>query len=290
MHPRLLLCLAICSLFPGLRLPAQVPGGLGGTAHGETYADAPEAVARYQDPRWQLVWQDEFEQPGAPDPAKWHYEYGRVRNREAQYYTRDRRENARVVDGLLLITAHREAWQGADYTSASLTTDGRFAFTYGKVEVRARVPGGRGTWPAIWTLGQRRGEVRWPDCGEIDIMEFVGFDPERFHFTVHTAAYNHTRGTQRGTTREVAEATSGFHTFGILWSPELIEWFCDGEKVFEYRNEGTGLAAWPFDDPQYLILNLAIGGAWGGQKGIDDTVFPARFEVDYVRVWQDPRR
>lgn len=279
---------AIVLLSSGPAALSAADPGLGGGGSSQGWADAAEAAVRYQSPQWQLIWQDEFVQPGLPDPQRWTYEYGRVRNREAQYYTRGRLENAAIEDGHLVITARRENWEGAEYTSASLTTQNTFAFTYGKVEVRAKVPPGRGTWPAIWTLGTQRAQTGWPECGEIDLMEYVGFDPDHFHFTVHTGAYNHRRGNQRGAKRPVAQSSEAFHTFGLLWTPERLEWFFDGEKVFEYRNEGTGHRAWPFDLPQYLIVNLAIGGAWGGQHGIDDSIFPARFLVDYVRVWQLP--
>jgi Beta-glucanase/Beta-glucan synthetase len=178
------------------------------------------------------------------------------------------------------------SWEGAHYTSASLTTRDRFAFVYGKIEIRARVPGGRGTWPALWMLGAGYPRVPWPLCGEIDLMEHVGFDPNRLHFTVHTAAYNHNQRTHRGTSIVVPDATAQFHRYGLIWTPERLEWFFNGEKVFEFANEGTGPEVWPFDAPHFLLINLAIGGAWGGQQGIDETVFPARFRVDYVRVWQ----
>lgn len=265
---------------------SSAPGGLGGSDAAGA-ADAEEAAARYADPAWRLIWHDEFDGPSpAPDPAKWTYEHGLIRNREAQFYTVDRRENARVEDGQLVVVAHREPWESAAYTSASLTTEGLFAMRYGKIEIRARVPGGRGTWPAWWMLGTSHRVVGWPLCVEIDLMEHVGFAPDRVHFTVHTAAYNHTRGTHRGTSIVVPDAAEAFHRYGLIWSPERLEWFFNGEKVFAFANEGTGPEAWPFDEPHYLIVNLAIGGAWGGQRGIDETVFPAEFRVDYVRVWE----
>lgn len=272
-------------LLAAVSLHADTPS-LGGS-EAAAVADAADAARRWAAPEWQPIWADEFDAPGLPDPARWTYEYGRVRNNEAQFYTRERLENARVEGGHLVITAVREPWEGAAYTSASLTTRGRLEFTYGKVEIRARVPGGRGTWPALWTLGANIGSAGWPLCGEIDILEHVGHTPDRFHFTVHTAAYNHTRGTQRGTGVNVPDPAE-FHDFGILWSPERIEWFLDGRKVFEFRKEGDAPEAWPFTEPQYLLVNLAIGGAWGGQRGIDDTIFPAAFVIDHVRVYQMP--
>ena len=233
-----------------------------------------------------LIWQDEFDGRGLPDASRSDYEVGRIRNNERQYYTRARPENARVADGLLVIEARREAWEGAEYTSASLTS--RASWTYGRIEVRAKLPHGRGTWPAIWTLGTSIREVGWPACGEIDIMEHVGFDPGRIHANVHTAAYNHVRRTQKCNSMLVPRAHEAFHVYSADWTPEGIDFFVDGQRYFTFRKEAGGAEVWPFDSPQYLILNLAIGGNWGGQQGIDDGIFPARYEIDYVRVYRLP--
>jgi beta-glucanase (GH16 family) len=272
---------------------------LGGLLTGVLWAAEPTAPAG-----WRLVWADEFTQAGRPDPAKWTYEEGFVRNHELQYYTRDRRENARVENGLLIIEARHEPfpnarheadapaaqWQRhrkeAEYTSASLTTRGKAAWTYGRIEVRAKLPSGRGTWPAIWTLGTNIGQVGWPTCGEIDIMEHVGHEPGLVHANVHTRGYNHTRGNGRGKSLPLPDAETAFHVYAMEWSPQALDFFVDDQKFFTCKNDGTGLDAWPFDAPQYLILNLAIGGAWGGQKGVDAQAFPQRFLIDYVRVYQ----
>jgi len=234
---------------------------------------------------YRLVFADEFETPGSPDPARWDYDIGYIANDEKQYYT-SRSENARVEGGALVIEARREPWQGYAYTSARLVTRGRFEFRYGRVEVRARLPGGRGAWPAIWTLGANIGEVGWPACGEIDVMENVGFDPLRVHASVHTAAYNHVLGTHRTASVELADPAE-FHVYAMEWHGDRIEVSLDGRPYFSFRNEGSGSRAWPFDRPQYLLLNLAIGGSWGGQQGIDDEHFPKRMLVDYVRVYQE---
>ncbi len=266
---------------------SEAPAGLGGqTAPG--VVDPAASLKAYEASDWRLIWSDEFDRDGRPDPAKWTYEHGLVRNREAQFFTRDRPENARVAEGHLIITARKEPWENASYTSASLTTQGSFAFTYGKVEIRARVPAGRGTWPALWTLGTNITTAGWPACGEIDLMEFVGMTPDTFHFTVHTKAFNHSKRTQKGANIAEADAAADFHRYGIIWSPERIDWFFDGRPVFSFANTGKGPDEWPFDSPQYLIMNLAIGGAWGGMKGIDDTIFPAEFRIDYVRAWSRP--
>jgi beta-glucanase (GH16 family) len=255
---------------------------------------------------WDLVWSDEFNKDGLPDPARWNYEEGFVRNRELQYYTVGRSENARVENGHLVIEARREEWPNArhqpdaperrwqqhrpqaHYTSASLTTRDRAEWTYGRIEVRAQLPGGRGTWPAIWTLGSNIGEVGWPACGEIDIMEYVGHDPGVVHANVHSRGYNHTRGNGRGAHIKIPDAETAFRVYAVEWTPEQLRFFVDDLLYFTLRNDGTGVDSWPFDAPQFLILNLAIGGAWGGQQGVDDSIFPQRFLIDYVRVYRRP--
>jgi beta-glucanase (GH16 family) len=245
----------------------------------------PDAQATPSPAGWSLVFSDEFETPGAPDPAKWGYELGYIRNNEKQYYT-SRSENVRAEGGNLVIEGRREAHQGFGYTSASINTRGRFELLYGRVEVRAKLPSGTGTWPAIWMLGTNIAQVGWPTCGEIDIMENVGFDPLRIVGSVHTAAYNHTIGTQKSSSLTIANPADDFHVYAMEWYPDRIDVFVDGQKYFTFRNEGTGSRTWPFDRPQYLLINLAIGGAWGGQRGIDDARFPHRYLVDYVRIYQ----
>jgi beta-glucanase (GH16 family) len=235
-----------------------------------------------------LVWADEFDRPGPPDPTKWDYEEGLVRNNEAQYYTRGRLENARVEDGRLVIEARKERFGPAEYTSASLTTRNRGHFLYGRVEVRAQLPRGRGMWPAIWMLGVDIDEVGWPRCGEIDIMENVGFEPEKIHGTIHTDAYNHVKGTHKGGVVDVPGVYGSFHLYAVEWERDRIDFFVDERPYFAFRKEGGDPAVWPFDRPQYLILNVAVGGSWGGQQGIDDGIFPQRMLVDYVRVYRRP--
>lgn len=234
---------------------------------------------------WTLVFADEFDTAGPLDPARWGYELGYIRNSEKQFYT-SRPENVRSEGGNLVIEGRKEAYQGYGYTSASINTQGKFEFTYGRVEVRAKLPAGTGAWPAIWMLGTNRAQVGWPTCGEIDVMENVGFDPLRIHGSVHTAAYNHTIGTQKTATVTIADPSQDFHVYAMEWFADHLDVFVDGQKYFSFKNEGTGARAWPFDKPQYLLVNLAIGGSWGGQKGIDDTRFPQRYLVDYVRIYQ----
>jgi beta-glucanase (GH16 family) len=253
---------------------------------------------------WKLVWADEFDKPGLPDPAKWSYETGFVRNREMQYYTDSRLENARVENGYLVIEAQKERFKNpafnpaadpqdwmhsrefAIYTSASLTTQEHFNFKYGRIEVRAKLPAGRGVWPAIWMLGTNITSVSWPRCGEIDIMEMVGFEPDMIYGHIHTFESITKQNIKDGTGIEVPGASDDFHVYAIEWDASQISFFADNKKYYTYQNPKTDGASWPFDRDQYLILNLAIGGAWGGTKGIDDTIFPQRFYIDYVRIYQ----
>jgi beta-glucanase (GH16 family) len=242
------------------------------------------AGARAERPGWELVWGDEFEKTGLPDPQKWEHEVGLIRNGEKQYYTKDRRENARVENGSLVIEARKEPFQNAGYTSASLTS--KASWTYGRIEVRAKIPTGRGAWPAIWTLGKNIRTVGWPACGEIDIMENVGFDPDRIHANIHTAAYNHVKKTNKGNNLVIEKPYADFHVYAVEWTPERIDFFLDDRKYFSFAKEPGGDDVWPYDKPQYLILNFAVGGSWGGQKGIDDTIFPQKYLIDYVRVYR----
>lgn len=245
---------------------------------------------------YSLVWSDEFNQDGLPDTAKWSYDTAFNKrgwhNEEKQYYSAARPKNARIDDGRLIIEAHAERldphrfpdWGGQDYTSARLLTRGKANWTYGYFEARAKLPCGVGTWPAIWTLADKE-NMKWPDDGEIDIMEHVGYDPGVVHQTIHTKAFNHVLGTHKAGQLKVPDACDAFHLYQLHWTPERLRMGIDGRQVFTVeRSEDP--AEWPFDGPQYLILNLAIGGAWGGKEGIDDEALPARMEVDYVRVYQ----
>jgi beta-glucanase (GH16 family) len=253
----------------------------------------PLTVITDEESRWKPVWSDEFDKPGLPDPAKWSYEVGGHGwgNQELQFYTEARRENARVENGRLIIEARREDWRGSRFTSARLNS--RQGWTYGRVEVRAKVPRGRGTWPAIWMLPVRGEYAKggWPDNGEIDIMEHVGFDPGVIHGTIHTRAYNHVDRTQRGATIDVADAQDAFHVYWLLWTRQSIDVYVDKVKYFSFPNERQTSAQadwrqWPFDRDFRILLNVAVGGSWGGQKGVDETIWPQRLEIDYVRVSQ----
>ena len=176
--------------------------------------------------KWKLVWSDEFNYSGLPDSSKWDFEtkgnaYG-WGNNEKQFYTDKDTTNAFVKDGLLWITAHKKAIENKQYTSARLSTSKKYTFTYGRIDVRAKLPAGRGTWPAIWMLGENRETTKWPDCGEIDIMEHVGYDPDTLHGTIHTAAYNHMKGTQKGNEIFLNDPYESFHIYSVIWTKEKI--------------------------------------------------------------------
>ncbi|WP_197428817.1 TIM-barrel domain-containing protein [Phnomibacter ginsenosidimutans] len=238
-----------------------------------------------------LVFADEFNYTGLPDSTKWTFEtkgnasgWG---NNEKQYYTSGLPANAYVKDGTLKITALKENKEGKAYTSARLSSAGKAEFTYGRIEVRAKLPKGKGTWPAIWMLGSNIHEdTRWPACGEIDIMEHVGYDADSIHGTIHTEAYNHMKGTHRGKGAYIQNPYSDFHVYSIDWSESKIDFLLDGNIYYTTPNEQLGTKEWPFNQPFFLILNLAIGGNWGGKHGIDDDIFPAVMEIDFVRVYQ----
>ena len=233
-----------------------------------------------------LVFSDEFNGSGLPDAAKWTFETGGdgFGNNELQYYTKDRLENARLENGNLIIEARKEKWDKNEYTSAKLVTQKTFPFQYGSVEVRAKLPKGVGTWPAIWMLS--RDIKKWPDDGEIDIMEHVGYNHGVVHGSVHTKKYNHIIGTQKTDSIIVKNPSEKFHVYRADWSPDTIEMFVDNVKFFTYHNTEKSYEAWPFDQPFFLILNQAVGGNWGGKKGVDASVYPQKFYIDYVRIYK----
>ena len=241
---------------------------------------------------WQLTWSDEFDYQGAPDSSRWSYDLGngcpRVcgwGNNEAQYYT-DELANARVEDGHLVIEAHQTGDPERPFTSARLVTRGKGDWTYGRIEVRATLPSGRGSWPAIWMLPTDNAYGGWPRSGEIDIMEHVGYEPLMVYGTVHTEAYNHMHGTQQGDSILVADAEEHFHRYAIEWHEDRIDFFVDDEKYHTFSRYSQDPAAWPFDQPFHLILNLAVGGNWGGKYGVAQDIWPQQMRVDYVRVYE----
>jgi len=239
---------------------------------------------------WQLIWSDEFDYEGLPNSQKWGYDVGGHGwgNNELQFYTENRIENSWVTGGVLYVQARREQYSGSEYTSARLISKGKGDWTYGRFEIRARLPEGRGTWPAIWMLPTdwTYGDGGWPDNGEIDIMEHVGYNPGVIHASTHTDSYNHRLGTQKTATINMPDAQDEFHIYSLEWSADTIHVFIDSTKYFTQVNDGSGWQAWPFDKDFHLILNLAIGGDWGGVQGIDNSIFPQRLEIDYVRVYE----
>jgi beta-glucanase (GH16 family) len=240
--------------------------------------------------KWVMVWNDEFSTPGLPDPQKWNYDVGGDGwgNNELQYYTENRSENARVQQDLLVIEARRENYEGRNYTSARLVSAGNGNWTYGRFEIRAVLPTGRGTWPALWMLPNvwNYGNGGWPDNGEIDIMEHVGYDPGVVHASIHTGAYNWPQNTQKTSTITVSSAQTNFHVYAMEWYPDSMCIFVDSTKYFTFQKESDDWRVWPFNKNFHFILNIAIGGNWGGQQGIDDAIFPARMLIDYVRVYK----
>ncbi|QDH79167.1 glycoside hydrolase family 16 protein [Echinicola soli] len=233
------------------------------------------------------IWQDEFDYDGYPDPEKWGYDTGGHGwgNNELQFYTEDL-ENAKVGNGVLTITAKNEAKEANDFTSARLVSKGKGDFLYGRIEVKARLPKGKGTWPAIWMLPTDWEYGGWPASGEIDIMEHVGYDQGTVHITVHTEAFNHKMGTQVGKNRKVEHVSKAYHTYRVDWTPYAIRGYIDDALLFTFTNDGKGYASWPFDKPFHVLLNLAVGGDWGGAEGVDQEAFPASFSIDYVRVYR----
>ncbi len=238
-----------------------------------------------------IVFEDNFDYTGKPDPTKWDYEIGNNNgfgNNESQYYT-NRLDNAIVEDGKLKIIAHKEEYEGFHYTSARLVTYSKFSLKYGRIDVRAKLPKGLGSWPAIWMLSDGRKEgVRWPLCGEIDIMEHVGHNQDMVHISLHSETYNHMHNTQHTHFETVGNVSDMFHVYSCDWTEEYIAFSYDNREVARFYKYGEGLDStengWPFDQKFYLILNIACGGNWG--KTIDDSALPYVMEIDYVRMSQ----
>ena len=262
-------------------------------AIGTTALPGNTRLQKTRDNKWRLVWSDEFNYRGLPDPAKWSYDVGGHGwgNKELQYYSERRLENARVEKGVLVIEARRDRWQDHEYTSARLVSKGKGDWTYGRFEVKAKLPSGRGTWPAIWMLPTAKDYGGWPNGGEIDIMEHVGFDQGVIHASIHTKAYNHTIHTEKTARLNVKDVSSKFNVYAVEWTPDEIRGYVNNQQYFTFKNERlTNTTAdfrqWPFDKPFHLLLNIAVGGNWGGAQGVDDSIWPQRMEIDYVRVYQ----
>jgi beta-glucanase (GH16 family) len=239
---------------------------------------------------WTLIWSDEFDKDELPDVRKWSYDVGDHGwgNQELQYYSSYRSENSRVENGKLIIEARRDFFNGKEYTSARLVTKSKGDWTYGRFEIRAKLPTGKGTWPAIWMLPSvwSLGNGGWPDNGEIDIMEHVGYNPNVIHASIHCNKYVHTNGTQKTATLNVSDATTAFHNYILEWNENEIRAYVDDKVYFSFKNENKGWEYWPFSKSFHLIINIAIGGTWGGAQGVDNSIFPQKMEIEYVRVYK----
>ncbi len=258
---------------------------------------------------YKLVFQEEFDKDGPVDKTKWTIDIGRGNNGwgngESQYYT-DNAKNLYIKDGKLHIVALNEkapdhekehvsgAVFGRDYTSAKITTKGIKSWTYGRFDIKARVPKGFGTWPAIWLMPDSYTEGEsWPNCGEIDIMEHLGKHEGTIHHSLHTGKYNfQDHDTQYKIVVDGIDATSKSVLYSIEWTEDYVEFFLDNKSVGKLskgqENRTTDYLGWPFDKPFYLIINLAIGGYWGAT--IDQSIFPAVMEVDYVKIYQKEKK
>lgn len=235
---------------------------------------------------YKLVWEDTFNYEGRPKEEFWNIEVAGhgFGNNEAQYYT-NREKNVFVKDGTLNIVAHKEVYEHRNYTSAKLTTLHKKHIQYGRIEVMAKLPTGKGTWPAIWFLGTNMKDVGWPTCGEVDLMEHVGHNPEHIHFSLHSKTNHHLIGNQPTLALDVPGILEGFHEYRVDWSKELFIFYIDQKEIVRfYKKDYIEKSDWPFDQPFYLILNLALGGTWGGT--IDDSIFPMTMSFKYVKVYE----
>lgn len=248
-------------------------------------------------PNWLLFWSDEFDGDDLDESVWTKFHDGNPHNGELQFYT-PREENIVVSNGTLKLIARKETYTGQGpwmtepvtryYTSGKVESQGKLTFQYGKIEARMKLPRGKGTWPAFWMLGENlfNEDVGWPKCGEIDIMEH-GQDFDNLGAAIHTEAYNHTIGTQRTGTYIISDYDTNFHTYGVEWTESELKFYVDDNYYFSVTKDqiGSSESEWPFDQPFWLILNHAVGGAWGGTP--DDSLFPHVTEVDWVRVYRD---
>jgi beta-glucanase (GH16 family) len=266
-------CSAACNK-PGEQQPPQQP------------VDTTHPVDKHWEFESNPLWTDEFDVDGKPDTSKWGYDVGGSGwgNHELEYYTAG--DNANIANGILTIEARKENFGGSQYTSTRMVTKNKADFLYGRFEIRAKLSNGKGLWPAIWMLPTDWVYGDWPNSGEVDIMEQVGFDPTNIHISTHTGAFNWVKGNGVTTVTNVPTATTDFHVYRVDWTPYAIRGFIDGAQLFQFTNDGAGPSHWPFDQEFHILLNVAVGGDWGGQQGIDDSIFPATMQVDYVRVYK----
>ncbi len=247
-------------------------------------------VKKINNEKYSLVWHDEFNYKGLPDSSKWNYDvegnswnWG---NNEEQYYTSKDKDNAEVKKGKLFITAIREEIEGKDYTSARLVTKGKGDWLYGRIEVKAKLPEGRGTWPAIWMLPSNYEYEQYPSNGEIDIMESVGYMPHTILSVLHTKLNEEKMKSHEPDTIIVEDCYTDFHVYAMEWTPDYIKTFVDDENFFTFKNKYDNSGDFPFTEAYHLLLNVAVGGTWGGREGIDESIFPQSMVIGYVRVYQ----
>ena len=236
---------------------------------------------------YSLVWQDEFASTTI-DETKWTHEIGGNGwgNQEEQYYT-DRVENSYIENGNLVIEAKKESYNGSSYTSARMITSGKYSVKYGRIDIRAKLPNARGTWPALWMLGDNIWTESWPKCGEIDIMELVGYDPTTVHSTVHWGNSTNDKGINGGGFYKEEGFTEKYHVYTLIWDYNQLQFLVDDEVIHTIpRNQIDGGYTYPFDKSFFFIFNIAVGGTWGGLQGIDQSAFPQKMYVDYIRVFQ----
>jgi beta-glucanase (GH16 family) len=240
------------------------------------------------DKNWSFVstptWADEFDYTGTPDTSKWTYDLGGGGwgNSELEDYTKAA-SNVSVANGVLTITARKENIGGMNYSSARMVSKGAGSLTYGRIEIKAQLPAGRGTWPALWMLPDTYAYGAWPASGEVDIMEMVGFDPNNVHFSAHNQTYF--AGNAKTSTMNIPTASTAYHLYREDWTPYAIRGYYDNVLVFTYVNTGGGPSVWPYDQKFHLLMNIAIGGSWGGTDGVDDSIFPVTMQIDYVRFY-----
>lgn len=244
------------------------------------------------DGRYVAIWADEFKGDSL-DESKWQYEVNGDGggNNELQYY---RKENVAVEDGNLVITAKQESYKGKSYTSGRINTNWKFQFTYGRIQARMKLPGGKGTWPAFWMMPHDSAYGTWPKSGEIDIVEYVGYDKNRVYSTIITEKFNHKIGTQLGSNKIIPNFEDDFHVFELIWLPGNMKFFVDDDKIFEFgynpmlpiNEKEPFYKLFPFVQPFFIIFNLAFGGDWGGVNGISNDALPAKMFVDFVRVYK----
>ena len=233
-----------------------------------------------------LVFEDHFDDEVLNDKVWTVIDRRDSPNKESQYY---RKDNYYLKDSKLVLVAKKEDYEGKNYTSCLVNTRDKYTFKYGRIEICAKLPKGRGTWPALWFVGhpEEKEKKWWPMCGEIDLMEHVGYNPNFINCWFHTGTCNHRLNTQRGGRLYVKDIFDKFHVYALEWTKDFIDIYVDDIRIYSLqRKDSDTYGEWPFDHPYSLLMNIAIGGQWGGSRGIDDSIFPVTMEIDYVRYYK----